>query len=49
MGSFVESEEDMPVDENGLTPLIMPLDITMDCISVMREHQLSVYWYGPEN
>lgn len=46
---FVESEEDMPVDENGLTPLIMPLDITMDCISVMREHQLSVYWYGPEN
>ena len=43
---FVEDAKDMPVDENGLTPLIMPLDITMDCINTMREYKLSVYWYG---
>lgn len=42
---FVDDPQDMPVDEDGNTPLIASLDTTMEGIRILREHNLSVYRY----
>lgn len=45
---YVVDAEDMPVDENGMTPLDHNLDMTMKCLEILREHELSVF-SDPEN
>lgn len=42
---FAQSVEDLPVDENGLTPLIATPEDTMRAINVMKKYRLSVYKY----
>lgn len=42
---FVQDEIDMPVDDNGQTPLLNTLDKTMNTIKLLRENNLSVYRY----
>lgn len=47
---FVENANDMPVDENGQTPLLHSLEMTMDSIDILKKYRLSVfrYWDGYE-
>ncbi len=40
---YVVDAEDMPVDENGMTPLDHNLDMTMECLEILRENNLSVF------
>lgn len=42
---FAQSIEELPVDGNGLTPLIATPEDTMDAINIMRKYRLSVYRY----
>lgn len=42
---FVDHSDDMPMDEDGNTPLIYKLDGTMEAISILKKHNLSVYRY----
>lgn len=45
---YVVNEEDMPVDEAGMTPLDHNLDMTMKCLEILRDYNLSVF-SEPEN
>ncbi len=40
---FVKDESEMPVTEDGMTPLLSTLPSTMEGIQIMREHNLNVY------
>ena len=42
---FITNPEDMPVDENGQTPLLHSLNVTMNSIEILRKYNLSVYQY----
>lgn len=42
---FAVDESELPVDANGLTPLVASLDQTMYGINVMKKYNLSVYQY----
>lgn len=42
---FVDNPDDMPVDENGNTPLLENKDITMESIRILKKYHLSVYRY----
>ena len=42
---FIQEREKMPVDENGLTPLLQSLDTTMKTINILKKYNLSVYRY----
>ena len=42
---FVETIDQLPVDENGLTPLLHTPEITMSAINTMKEYGLSVHKY----
>lgn len=42
---FVEDPSYMPVNENGETPLLHTLDITMKSIEILKKYNLSVYQY----
>lgn len=42
---FVDDAGDMPVDEEGQTPLLHSLDATMTSISILKKYNLSVYQY----
>ena len=40
---YVESSEEMPVDESGITPLFHPLDKSMWAIDVLKKYELSLF------
>ncbi len=42
---FVQNINELPVDGNGLTPLIATPEDTMNAINIMRKYRLSVYKY----
>lgn len=42
---YIDDEKDMPVDKEGLTPLLCSLDVTMESIDIMKKYNLSVYQY----
>lgn len=42
---FAQSIEELPVDANGLTPLIATPKETMDAINIMKKYKLCVYRY----
>lgn len=44
---FAESKEELPVDENGMTPLLASADMTYQSIEILRKYGLSVYRYYP--
>ena len=42
---FAQSIEELPVDGNGLTPLLATTEDTMNAIRLMKKYRLSVYKY----
>ena len=45
---FITEESEMPVDENGQTPLFHNLETTMRSLEMLRKYNLSVYkYYAP--
>ena len=43
---LIRDAEEMPVDANGNTPLLLPLDKTMKMIDTLYTHKLSIYRPG---
>ena len=43
---LIRDAEEMPVDENGNTPLLLPLEKTMKMIDTLYTHKLSIYRPG---
>ncbi len=40
---FISDKDEMPVDDNGQTPLLHSLDMTMYTIEILEKYKLSVY------